>query len=169
SLHWAPCRWHGAFVSCCMGSPDTSNEKGQQNMKSIRKTLAFTALAATLCFSAAAQARDLVIALRSEPTSMDPQFHSLTPNTQLSETIFDPLVRTDKVAKPIPSLAESWTVDGDTWTFNLRKDDKFSDGTPFTAEDVVFRSEERRVGKEWRYRWSTETRETKHKKPHKCS
>ncbi|HLT98330.1 MAG TPA: ABC transporter substrate-binding protein [Burkholderiaceae bacterium] len=107
-------------------------------MKSIRKTLAFTALAATLCFSAAAQARDLVIALRSEPTSMDPQFHSLTPNTQLSETIFDPLVRTDKVAKPIPSLAESWTVDGDTWTFNLRKDVKFSDGTPFTAEDVVF-------------------------------
>ncbi len=107
-------------------------------MKSIRKTIAFTALAATLCFSAAAQARDLVIALRSEPTSMDPQFHSLTPNTQLSETLFDPLVRTDAVAKPVPSLAESWTVDGDTWTFNLRKDVKFSDGTPFTAEDVVF-------------------------------
>lgn len=107
-------------------------------MKSIRKTLAFTALAATLCFSAASQARDLVIALRSEPTSMDPQFHSLTPNTQLSETLFDPLVRTDAVAKPVPSLAESWTVDGDTWTFNLRKDVTFSDGTPFTAEDVVF-------------------------------
>jgi len=120
------------------GLPDLSNDKGQQSMKSIRKTLAFTALAATLCFSAAAQARDLVIALRSEPTSMDPQFHSLTPNTQLSETIFDPLVRTDKVAKPVPSLAESWTVDGDTWTFKLRKDVKFSDGTPFTAEDVVF-------------------------------
>ena len=107
-------------------------------MKSIRKTIAFTALAATLCFSAAAQARDLVIALRSEPTSMDPQFHSLTPNTQLAETLFDPLVRTDAVAKPVPSLAESWTVDGDTWTFHLRKDVKFSDGTPFTADDVVF-------------------------------
>lgn len=107
-------------------------------MKSIRKTLAFTALAATLCFSAAVQARDLVIALRSEPTSMDPQFHSLTPNTQLSETLFDPLVRTDGVAKPIPSLAESWTVDGNTWTFQLRKGVKFADGTPFTAEDVVF-------------------------------
>src|SRR5690606_3384115 len=120
------------------GLPDLSNDKGQQSMKSIRKTLAFTALAATLCFSAASQARDLVIALRSEPTSMDPQFHSLTPNTQLSETLFDPLVRTDAVAKPVPSLAESWTVDGDTWTFNLRKDVTFSDGTPFTAEDVVF-------------------------------
>lgn len=107
-------------------------------MKSIRKTLALTALAATLCFSAAAQARDLVIALRSEPTSMDPQFHSLTPNTQLSETLFDPLVRTDAVANPVPSLAESWTAEGDTWTFKLRKDVKFSDGSPFTAADVVF-------------------------------
>lgn len=107
-------------------------------MKSVRKTLALTALAVSLCLSAAAQARDLVVALRSEPTSMDPQFHSLTPNTQLSETLFDPLVRTDAVAKPVASLAESWSVDGDTWTFKLRKDVKFSDGTPFTAEDVVF-------------------------------
>ena len=107
-------------------------------MKSIRNTLAFAALAATMCLSNAVQARNLTIALRSEPTSMDPQFHSLTPNTQMSETLFDPLVRTDAVAKPVPSLAESWTVDGDTWTFKLRKDVKFSDGTPFTAEDVVF-------------------------------
>ncbi len=107
-------------------------------MKSIRKTLAFTALAASLCFTAAVQARDLVIALRSEPTSMDPQFHSLTPNTQLSETIFDPLVRTDAVAKPVPALAESWSIDGNTWTFNLRKGVKFTDGTPFTAQDVIF-------------------------------
>jgi len=107
-------------------------------MKSLRKTLAFAALAASMCWAATAQARDLVVALRSEPTSMDPQFHSLTPNTQMSETLFDPLVRTDGVAKPVPSLAESWTVDGDTWTFKLRKDVKFSDGTPFTADDVVF-------------------------------
>jgi ABC-type dipeptide transport system, periplasmic component len=107
-------------------------------MKSISKTLAFATLAVSLCVTTAVQARDLVIALRSEPTSMDPQFHSLTPNTQLSETLFDPLVRTDAVAKPVPSLAESWTVDGDTWTFNLRKNVKFSDGTPFTADDVVF-------------------------------
>jgi peptide/nickel transport system substrate-binding protein len=107
-------------------------------MKSLCKTLALAALAAGLWLSSAAQARDLVIALRSEPSSMDPQFHSLTPNTQLSETLFDPLVRTDAVAKPVPSLAESWTVDGDTWTFNLRKGVKFSDGSPFTAKDVIF-------------------------------
>jgi len=108
-------------------------------MKLIRKTMLFSVLAAGLIAAAGpAQARDLIIALRSEPSSMDPQFHSLTPNTQLSETLFDPLVRTDGTAKPVPSLAESWTVDGDVWTFKLRPNVKFSDGTPFTSEDVLF-------------------------------
>src|SRR3546814_14710471 len=77
-------------------------------MKSLRKTILLSALAASfITLSGLAQARDLTIALRSEPSSMDPQFHSLTPNTQLSETLFDPLVRTDGNAKPVPSLAES--------------------------------------------------------------
>ncbi|UHL66364.1 ABC transporter substrate-binding protein [Paralcaligenes sp. KSB-10] len=91
-----------------------------------------------LCAGGVVQARDLTIALRSEPSSMDPQFHSLTPNTQLSETMFDPLVRTDGNAKPVPSLAESWKVDGNVWLFKLRPNVKFSDGSPFTADDVLF-------------------------------
>lgn len=107
-------------------------------MKLLRRTVLASALAASLAFAGMAQARDLVIGLRSEPSSMDPQFHSLTPNTQLAETIFDPLVRTDGNAMPVPCLAESWDVDGDVWTFTLRKDVTFSDGTPFTAEDVLF-------------------------------
>jgi len=39
-----------------------------------------------------------------------------------------------------PRLARDWTssADGLTWTFNLRDDVKFSDGTPFTSADVVF-------------------------------
>ncbi|MBP6019477.1 MAG: ABC transporter substrate-binding protein [Burkholderiaceae bacterium] len=108
-------------------------------MKLVRQTFVLSALVVGLLGgSALAQARDLTIALRSEPSSMDPQFHSLTPNTQLSETLFDPIVRTDANAKPIPSLAESWTVDGDVWMFKLRDGVKFSDGSPLTANDVVF-------------------------------
>jgi peptide/nickel transport system substrate-binding protein len=103
------------------------------------KTALSFALALTLAGAAGlAQARDLTIALRSEPTSMDPLFHALTSNLQLSETLFDPLVRTDKNVKPVPALAQSWTVDGNVWTFKLRPDVKFSDGTPFTSQDVVF-------------------------------
>ncbi|MCH3837573.1 ABC transporter substrate-binding protein, partial [Campylobacter jejuni] len=85
-----------------------------------------------------ALARDLVIGLKTEPSSMDPQYHALTPNTQISQTIFDTLVATDAQLKPVPALAESWTVDGKVWTFKLRPGVKFSDGSPFTAEDVVF-------------------------------
>lgn len=107
-------------------------------MKVIRHTLIYSALIVSCLAGGIAQARDLTIALRSEPSSMDPQFHSLTPNTQMSETIFDPLVRTDGDAKPVACLAQSWKVDGDVWTFTLRPDVKFSDGTPLTSEDVLF-------------------------------
>jgi len=109
---------------------------------SIRLTRALaggvTVLALAFSACGSAQARDLIIGLKSEPSSMDPQYHSLTPNTQIAVTIFDPLVRTDSQLKPEPALAESWTVDGNVWTFKLRPNVKFSDGTPLTADDVVF-------------------------------
>ncbi|MFJ1300281.1 ABC transporter substrate-binding protein [Pseudomonadota bacterium AL_CKDN230030165-1A_HGKHYDSX7] len=85
-----------------------------------------------------ASARDLVVALKTEPSSMDPQYHALTPNTQISQTLFESLVGVDNKLQPVPGLAESWTVDGKVWTFKLRPNVKFSDGSPFTAEDVVF-------------------------------
>jgi peptide/nickel transport system substrate-binding protein len=85
-----------------------------------------------------AMARDLVVGLKTEPSSLDPQYHSLTPNTQIALTIFDPLVAADNQLHPTPALAESWTRDGNVWTFKLRPNVKFSDGTPFTADDVVF-------------------------------
>ncbi len=37
-----------------------------------------------------------------------------------------------------PHLAESWTVDGTTYTFKLKPDVKFQSGNPLSAEDVVF-------------------------------
>ena len=104
------------------------------------RSFAGGALALALMFGtcAGAAAKDLVIGLKSEPSSMDPQYHSLTPNTQISLTLFEPLVRTDAQLKPQPALAESWTVDDTVWTFKLRPGVKFSDGSPLTAEDVVF-------------------------------
>lgn len=96
------------------------------------------ALAIALGAHGMAMARDLVVGLKTEPSSLDPQYHSLTPNTQIALTIFDPLVRADDKLKPTPALAELWSVDGDVWTFKLRPNVKFSDGTPLTADDVVF-------------------------------
>jgi peptide/nickel transport system substrate-binding protein len=100
--------------------------------------LAWLAVAATVACGGPAMARDLVVALKTEPTSMDPQYHALTPNIQLSQTLFDPLVCPDAELAPQPCLAESWTAEGTTWTFKLRPNVKFSDGSPLTAEDVLF-------------------------------
>ncbi|WP_459616309.1 ABC transporter substrate-binding protein [Bordetella sp. 2513F-2] len=105
------------------------------------------AVAVALVFGsiATASARDLIVGLKTEPSSMDPHYHNLTPNNQFADTLFDGLTSTDAQFKPEPALAESWTVDGNVWTFKLRKDVKFSDGSPFTADDVVFTYD--RVGK----------------------
>ena len=70
---------------------------------------------------------------------MDPHYHNLNPNNVLTEYVFDPLVRFDKSYHPEPALAVSWKViDPTTWEFKLRDGVKFHDGTPFTADDVVF-------------------------------
>ncbi|MGL4667060.1 MAG: ABC transporter substrate-binding protein [Saezia sp.] len=96
------------------------------------------AVLAALVLSTQVFAKDLVIALRTEPTSMDPHFHSLTSNIQINQTLFDALLFRDAQMNVQSRLAESWSVDGLVWTFKLREGVKFSDGTPLTAEDVVF-------------------------------
>jgi nickel transport system substrate-binding protein len=52
--------------------------------------------------------------------------------------VYDPLVRYGKGGKILPWLAESWKVspDGKVYTFTLRKNVRFSDGTPFGAHAV---------------------------------
>jgi peptide/nickel transport system substrate-binding protein len=71
--------------------------------------------------------------------SMDP--HSLNETLQLSFTgnIYEGLVGRGKDMALIPALATKWTQASPTvWHFELRKGVKFHDGTPFTADDVVF-------------------------------
>ncbi|MBT9385260.1 ABC transporter substrate-binding protein [Pseudooceanicola sp. CBS1P-1] len=96
------------------------------------------AAVSTLALATAPQAADLTIGLKSEPTSLDPQFHVLASNTQVSMAIFEPLVAQNTELGIEPDLATSWTFEGTVWTFNLDPAVTFSDGTPFTADDVVF-------------------------------
>lgn len=53
--------------------------------------------------------------------------------------VWEPLIRYDDQLQPYPGLAEAWTLsdDGLTWTFDLRRDVRFSDGEPFNAEAAV--------------------------------
>ena len=72
-------------------------------------------------------------------TSIDPHYHNLTPNNVIAYHLFSRLATMDGQFKPQPDLALSWTaLDPMTWEFKLRPGVVFSDGTPFTADDVVF-------------------------------
>jgi len=88
---------------------------------------------------AAAGAQELKIGLSAEPSAMDPHFHNLTPNNSLSRHIFDRLTDQDENQRVTPDLARSWrNVDDSTWEFKLRPGVKFTDGSDFTANDVIY-------------------------------
>lgn len=97
-------------------------------------------LLAGVCLSTGpAAAQTLRIALGSEPTAVDPHYHDLTPNNALAAHIFDGLTRQDAQQKVEAALATSWENDGrNKWTFKLREGVTFSNGRPFTADDVIF-------------------------------
>jgi peptide/nickel transport system substrate-binding protein len=76
---------------------------------------------------------------QGDPLSMDP--HSANESLQLNFTgnIYEPLVGRGKMLEPTPILATRWRViDPITWRFELRRNVKFHDGSPFTADDVIF-------------------------------
>jgi peptide/nickel transport system substrate-binding protein len=84
-------------------------------------------------------AAEVRIAVASEPTSMDPHYHNLTPNHALSQHVFDRLLHTDEFQKVTPGLAVSFkAINPTTYEFKLRPGVKWHDGSPFTADDVVF-------------------------------
>ena len=110
--------------------------------RSIPVLAALFAVGMTMVAPAVVAAQDLRMALSSEPSAMDPHFHNLGPNNALTSHVFDRLVLFDPKHKPIPGLATSWkTVDDNTWEFKLRTGVKFHDGSPFTADDVIFSME----------------------------
>ncbi|MCG8509566.1 MAG: ABC transporter substrate-binding protein, partial [Rhodospirillales bacterium] len=101
-------------------------------------TLAAGAATAML-LAGAASAAELTIGLKSEPSSMDPHYHNLSPNNAMSVHVFDKLIAQDHVQNLSPGLAVSWeAIDDLTWEFKLREGVKWHDGSPFTAADVAF-------------------------------
>ena len=72
------------------------------------------------------------------PANLDPHFAALAPEELINHQVYDWLVILDGQNNPTPSLATEWEMseDGKTWTFTIRDDVKFSDGTPLTSEDV---------------------------------
>jgi peptide/nickel transport system substrate-binding protein len=84
---------------------------------------------------------ELLVSARTEPRSFNRHAARDSTTGLVSTFINATLVRINRVSDTVePHLAESWTAseDGRRVTMKLRKDVLFSDGQPFTADDVVF-------------------------------
>jgi peptide/nickel transport system substrate-binding protein len=116
-------------------------------MTSFRKRLTparllLTASALALTASAAVAAGDLIIAVPAsiEPANLDYQIDPYTTTILFDSFMTDPLVIVAPDGTYQPALATAWEIseDATTYTFTLREDVVFQDGTPFNAEAVKF-------------------------------
>lgn len=82
----------------------------------------------------------LTVAISGEPDQLDPHRTSAYHSFQVLENVYDTLVEPDANLAMKPALATEWSTSEDqlTWTFTLRKGVTFTDGSPLTAEDVVY-------------------------------
>jgi peptide/nickel transport system substrate-binding protein len=96
-------------------------------------------VAVALLAGAPAQASRLRIASAFDPQTMDPHALALLYHTRVVFQIYDSLVNRDEDYRLEPGIALSWAPNGATaWRFKLRPGLQFHDGTPLTADDVVF-------------------------------
>lgn len=90
--------------------------------------------------AAAATGAVLRIGNGAEPQDLDPQVMTAFTDQNIALALFEGLCALDeKSSAPVPGAAERWEVstDGLTWTFHLRANLKWSDGTPLHASDFV--------------------------------
>lgn len=82
----------------------------------------------------------LIIGIDAPDGVFNPLYAESAYDFYIYESIFDGLVDIDEQGNPIKGIAKSWDIsaDGLTYTFHMRDDVKFSDGTPVTADDVAF-------------------------------
>ena len=88
------------------------------------------------------QAKTLLFHAGSEPRTLDPQLNQGIPEGKILVCLFEGLVIDDPNdnTKQLPAAAESWEHNDDLslWTFHLRKNGRWSNGDPVTAQDFVF-------------------------------
>lgn len=82
----------------------------------------------------------IVYGLTLQPTGFDPHIHASSELGIPLRQVYDTLLYRDPQSKAfVPGLASSWTIspDGLSYTFTLRQDVHFHDGTPFNAQAVA--------------------------------
>lgn len=106
----------------------------------MRRVLFMVALcAAACCGSAAVSAQTLRWASQGDPQTMDPHSQNESMTNGMNSQVYERLTARDPQLALVPGLATEWTqVSPLVWRFKLRPNVRFHDGSPFTADDVVF-------------------------------
>lgn len=102
-----------SVLAACSGGSDEKDSKGKQVLN---------------------------LVLSSDIPSMNSALATDLVSFEMYENVMEGLYRLDKDTKPVPALAEGdpkETDGGKTWTIKLRKDAKWSNGDPVTANDFV--------------------------------
>jgi len=87
------------------------------------------------------ESADLIFVNRGECHTLDPQRMSWMQDFRMANALYEGLVRWNNDTFDIePGVAESWTIsdDGLIYTFHLRKNAKWSNGDPVTADDFIY-------------------------------
>jgi peptide/nickel transport system substrate-binding protein len=105
-----------------------------------RFTAVFAAAVAALAIAAVpGHAATLRWAAQNDILTLDPHSQNHTTTHAIMQYVYEGLTRYSKDFQVEPCLATSWEqITPTQWRFHLRKGVKFHDGTPFTADDVVF-------------------------------
>ncbi len=105
----------------------------------MNRYLLAAAVLGLLIGSAGASAKSFRWANDGDVSSMDPYGRNETLLLSFLGNVYEPLFRRDADLKLEPALAVSSSQPApDIWRFQLRRNVTFQDGTPFSADDVVF-------------------------------
>ena len=129
-------------LSAC-GSSDTATESsaaGAESAGTAETEAAGDAEASESGSDTAAQGYQVLRVVQpNDPGTFEPGRTDEQSYQRIVQQIYDTLTRFDQNGEVVPSLAESWEMLDEThWQFNLREGVKFSDGSDFTANDVLF-------------------------------
>ena len=112
----------------------------------MKKKTAFRFAALLLAASLCAGAANFRWSSQGDMTTMDPHANNESFLNSQMNMVYDTLTRRGKDYAMKPWLATSWeSVSPNTWIVKIRRDAKFSDGTPVTVEDIIFSHERARA------------------------
>jgi len=120
-------------LAACQGAETTTTTGGSDT------TPATTAADGTTTTTAAPVAEGIIIALATEPSTLDGQLVNDRSSRVVTNNIVEGLLFRDQSGEIVPYLAETYeAIADDRWQFTLRQDVTFHNGEAFNADAVVF-------------------------------